>query len=333
MIISLFLLCCSQHTGVAKGSGWLKTAQSWTIVASPDMSEPSDWPLPPEGIRYRLPPQVVESLRHHPLSSGLFPTVIGYYPRAAGHRMRRPHHDDCLLMYCTGGKGHLWMAGQEGRVNVEAGDVVLLPPGVHHAYEADAGNPWTLYWVHFQGRDLGHMLVLLGREAGVQGWGLHWHVGEVPAVMSAFQSLLGARMTGHQFPVALHLSQQLRALLTLLAVRGVHRPTHHGLDLEKLHTWMEAHVREPVSLDDMAAVAGLSRAHLHRCYKQLTGETPLQHFLQIRMQYAAWLLDMSDRPVQAIALELGYEDPLYFSRVFRKVMGVSPSAYRQRAHA
>ena len=294
------------------------------------MSEPSNWPLPPDGIRYRLPPAVVESLRRHPLSAGLYPTVMGYYPRAAQHRMRRPHHDDCLLMYCTEGKGSVWMADHAGAVSVGPGDVVLLPPGVRHAYEADHDDPWTLYWVHFQGTDLGHVLVLLGRETGVQTWGMCWHAGDSASLVAAFQSLLSARTAGQRPLVALHLAQQLRALLTLLAVRGIHEGEAGGLDLDRLHGWMEAHLRDMVRLDDMAAFCGLSRAHLHRRYKALTGETPLQHFLQMKMQYAAYLLDISARPIQSIALELGYDDPLYFSRVFRKIMGQSPSAYRAK---
>ncbi|MFQ5609817.1 MAG: helix-turn-helix domain-containing protein, partial [Woeseiaceae bacterium] len=55
---------------------------------------------------------------------------------------------------------------------------------------------------------------------------------------------------------------------------------------------------------------------------------PMAFFIQLRMRHACRLLDLSDRPVKIVALETGYSDPYYFSRVFKKAMGLSPEKYR-----
>ncbi|MEP1594525.1 MAG: helix-turn-helix transcriptional regulator, partial [Halieaceae bacterium] len=68
--------------------------------------------------------------------------------------------------------------------------------------------------------------------------------------------------------------------------------------------------------------------HFSNRYKKLTGYSPVKHFLNMKMEHACYLLDSSDLSVKAIASQLGYEDPLYFSRIFSKTIGMSPRSYR-----
>ena len=81
-------------------------------------------------------------------------------------------------------------------------------------------------------------------------------------------------------------------------------------------------------LDALAAVAHLSKYHFSSRYKALTGYSPIKHFLHMKIEYACQLLDSSEMSVKAISAELGYPDPLYFSRLFSKTIGMSPRAYR-----
>ena len=90
---------------------------------------------------------------------------MGFYPAARSHRMERQRHDDNLLIYCVDGRGHASTLEWSGQVN--PGDLLLLPQGVAHRYHADPVEPWTIYWIHFQGGSTAVFNQYLGyREGG-----------------------------------------------------------------------------------------------------------------------------------------------------------------------
>lgn len=295
------------------------------------MSQPSSWPLTDDAVRLVLPRFLVDQLAAHPLASDLYPLAFGHYPKARGHRMLRDAHDDCLLLYCTAGSG--WLETDGKREVIAAGTLVLLPPGVAHRYGADDRQPWTIWWCHFTGSALPAVLSHLGL-----GDRRSVAIGPHPAAISDFRALLAVRQTGFALDAYLHAAAQLRALLTFLALkipRGMTRgiePPERAADIDRITAWMREHLERPVELAELAAATSdLSVFHFARRFRAATGVAPIQYFIHLRMEHACRLLDMSDAPVHRIARQLGYDDPYYFSRLFRKVIGVSPSEYRQLA--
>lgn len=288
------------------------------------MSSPSSWPLPASGIRFKTPTFMVEKLARHPLTKDCYPTAMGYYPEAAGHRMERVRHDDNLLLYCTDGRGELHTPHWRG--SVAAGQLMLLPQGLSHTYYADARRPWTLFWVHFQGISTG----VLCQHLGYQEQRPVLNAGVSAGLIGAFNNLMDVRRTGYSSARFVHAANQLRQLLTYLAVEiGVHRGrTQDHFQLEHVQGFMHEHIDRSLSLDELAATARMSKFHFSNRYKQLTGYSPIKHFLHMKMEQACYLLDSSNLSVKAIGANLGYEDPLYFSRVFSKIVGQSPRSYR-----
>jgi AraC-like DNA-binding protein len=84
------------------------------------------------------------------------------------------------------------------------------------------------------------------------------------------------------------------------------------------------------TLDALARDAGLSRSALALRFRAATGDTPLNYLRSLRMQRAMRLLAESARPLESVAAEVGYQDAFGFSRVFKRVVGLSPSAFRRR---
>jgi len=82
-------------------------------------------------------------------------------------------------------------------------------------------------------------------------------------------------------------------------------------------------------LDALAAMANLSRSHYADLFRKQTGYAPMDYFIRMRMHRACQLLDTTELSIKAVATELGYEDPLYFTRAFRAVVEVAPTAYRR----
>ena len=85
-----------------------------------------------------------------------------------------------------------------------------------------------------------------------------------------------------------------------------------------------------INIDDYARECNISVCWFIRCFKQVTGQTPLQYIISLRISNAQMLLETTDYTIAQIAQEVGYDNPLYFSRLFHKQTGVSPNQYRKK---
>jgi AraC-like DNA-binding protein len=92
---------------------------------------------------------------------------------------------------------------------------------------------------------------------------------------------------------------------------------------------LEQRYAEAMTLDDMAAMANLSRYHFIRVFSALTGETPRQRLIAIRLRAAADRLIGTRQPVTELALEVGFNDISHFNAAFRRAFGMSPRAWRR----
>ena len=84
-----------------------------------------------------------------------------------------------------------------------------------------------------------------------------------------------------------------------------------------------------ISVEDAARQAGVSRSYLYRAFQAEFGCSPSAYLTRYRIQRACQLLRHSQLPVGAVAVSVGFEDPFYFSRTFRRETGVSPTEYRE----
>jgi len=298
------------------------------------MSRPSNWPLPPDSVRHVAPRQVQEAMARDPLCRALYPIGMGHYRQARGHRMQRPQHDDHLLLYCCAGEGSLRVGPHaDNELTVRTGDVVMLPSGLAHRYHAQDANPWTVYWVHFLGSHATDYTALFHQHGDSD---VCFQLGVHPALIAEFEQLLASRHGSATRPDLIAACSRLRVILSDIAKRlpTAAQATRRGaINVEELDAFMHQHVAEPLTLDDFAAHCRVSRFHLVKRYRELSGNTPIKRFIDIKMARSCHLLDTTPDPVRDIAAAVGYPDPCYFSRCFKRVMGISPSAYRGRQRA
>ena len=103
------------------------------------------------------------------------------------------------------------------------------------------------------------------------------------------------------------------------------------LRVRQVADYLQQSPERPVSVGALAEMANLSVSHFCALFKRTTGFAPVDYLLHMRIQRACELLDTTDQPIKRIAGEMGFSDALYFSRTFRKVHGISPTAYRSIA--
>lgn len=297
---------------------------SLSTSSSHGHAEPSSWPLSERGQRTVIPPAVLDNIAGHPLCAGCMPHGVGFYPRARGHRMQRRIPADDLLIYCIAGQGILQVDGHEQ--SIDAGDLVLLPNGVAHQYQADPAQPWSIYWVHLGGHDVAQFFDEIAGQPG------HYkvHIGVHSRLAETFQALLVAA-TRVQPEHLVYAANLLRSLLAFAALmRHQHLARHATLDVTRVNSYLQTALDRRLSLDELVdATSTLSRYHFIREYKRQTGQTPMQAFQRIKVSHACYLLDITEESVVQVAARLGYDDPYYFSRLFKKQMGVSPQQYRR----
>ncbi|HVU18488.1 MAG TPA: AraC family transcriptional regulator [Candidatus Didemnitutus sp.] len=275
-----------------------------------------------------LPEPLRAEARAHPLLQGLHVTDAGYFPAAAYHQVKRPGGvPTTLVILCLKGKG--WVRVDNETRPVSPGDLVWLPRGEPHAYGAGAENPWTIVWAHFAGREVdawGELLVGSGSTHPLVCPLPDDRLDEV-----AFEQVHAALERGfavrHQVAAAAALRHSLSVVVQLAySPRGLRSAPERVLaSVEALRRdWQRSH-----RLEELAAAAHMSVAHYSTLFRRQTGFAPIDFLIRQRVQHACRLLDTTLLPVREIAERVGYADPYYFTRCFRRVMGQSPRTYRR----
>ena len=98
--------------------------------------------------------------------------------------------------------------------------------------------------------------------------------------------------------------------------------------VDKAILYMQENIQKNISLQQLSSIYNYSPSRFSALFKQKTGYAPIDYFIQMKMQRASQKLDLSNDSVKAIAIEMGFDDPYYFTRRFTKIIGVSPTKYR-----
>ena len=275
-----------------------------------------------------IPRPILSQAATHPLVRSAYPTDIGWFPNAAHHFRERVNGagQDHLIM-CVAGHGYAVIDGQEA--HLRAGELLIIPRGVPHRYWAAADEPWSTYWVHFLGDDSDYYVGRIPRP----GQPVPIDEAAQKEAVRLFRYCLDALYEGYGMPNMIYAAQSVQHILSLLLYRNQSLPMEQRRksrrsSLDLIVRYMENNLQEPLRLEDFASEAGMSVSHFSELFRVQTGQSPMAYFIHIRMRYACRLLDLSQQPVKAVAAECGYRDPYYFSRVFKKVMGISPDRYR-----
>ncbi len=99
--------------------------------------------------------------------------------------------------------------------------------------------------------------------------------------------------------------------------------------IERSMCYMFEHVHSSLTLEELAQHVHLSKPHFIHLFKQITGYAPIDYYMRLKIQQACQYLDLTEQSVKEVSRSVGIHDPYYFSRVFRKFMGRSPSEYRK----
>lgn len=232
--------------------------------------------------------------------------------------------DHYLIHYVRSGAGY-YKTGDTVYA-LGAGDLFIVYPATPIRYWADNEDPWAYDWVGFNGGEAGYLLrrTDFSRSRPV----LHCTDPRVAQAMRAVTEACGGKLY-HQTRMIGRLYEFLSLLLELAAPAAA--CGEDGYDYVGGATrFIARNYAAPIDVSTVAQNIGVSRSHLYRVFMRSMGVTPGEYLTHFRISQSCELLAGGSLPIGAVANSVGYEDPLYFSRVFRRVMGESPRQWAAR---
>lgn len=234
--------------------------------------------------------------------------------------IRRPASSVSCLETVTAGTGVVRLDGREYRL--EAGDSYLLPEGHDHVYFADRDNPWEKIWVNFGGEFSRALLRMWGLEGTCVFRGL-----DLSDLLLKLQTFSGAHDTQFAAEQCTGLMMQAFARMSASLLSPDAAPLSPA---RQLQLYIEQHATEPLRVEQLAAQIGLSPSQAQRVFHAKTGIPLYRYVLDRKIGIACQLLRETGMPVREIAAYLSFDDEFYFSGLFRRKVGVSPSQYRTK---
>ena len=275
-----------------------------------------------------IPRPILSEARRHPLVRGLFPTDIGWYPKARYHyRDRINGAPEDHLMMCLDGHGYVVV--NDKKAHLRAGELLIIPRNCKHTYWAAEDEPWSIYWMHFRGEDSSYYLDRIPQFAEP----VAFDESARAEAVRLFRDCLETLEDGYALPTLIYAAQSAKHILSVLLFRNSALPMKLRTQSQRLNCdavieYMRSRLHESVRLEEFASQAGLSVSHFSEMFRDQVHQSPMSYFTQLKIRAACRLLDFSGKSVKVVALETGYSDPYYFSRVFKKIMGISPDKYR-----
>ena len=264
----------------------------------------------------------------NPIIAGAYITDIGYYPKARYHYRERAHgSEQHILLYCQEGKGTAVINGEEYQLN--PGEFMVIPKGIPHHYAADEITPWTLYWIHFKGDIItGLFYNFISKNGNYKGY-----VDHNDTRTHLFEDLYLNLEMGYSNENLCYVNLCLLHFLSSFLFTENYNFGDKKQTIDTVNIsigFMQKNIDKMLTLKEMAEWVNLSRSHFSFVFKKKTGFSPLEYFNHLKVQKACQYLLFTDLRIKEIADKLGIEDPYYFTRMFTKLMGMSPGTYRTK---
>lgn len=248
----------------------------------------------------------------------------GYQQCSGGHSWGPAVRDYYLIHLVVSGKGVYTVKGEEHHIS--AGNAFIIRPQTLVSYSADEENPWEYYWVGFNGADAARLIDLsvVDEDNPV----ITFTEQETEDIKKAFLNIYSNFGTS-PFQEMATVSKLFEAfsLIIKAAPKNNTDSSSARLYIKNAIKYIQRNFSDNIDVSDIANHIGLSRSHLYRIFISQLSMSPNEYLTQYRINQACVLLRTSDLSIGEIASSVGFDDQLYFSRVFKKLKGIPPSHY------
>ena len=249
----------------------------------------------------------------------------GYLKSLKPHLGQRSGLDSYLYLIVLSGSGTISYDGVSYEVSAQ--DCFLLDCRRSYSHLSSSEDPWELMWLHFNGPEAqSYFQYTVNKNSHCFRTIYLSHITE------AIQRLILLHSNSLE-SADLEASYLITQILTL-SVLGCERQTSSNSSMQEklrqIHTYLNEHFREPITLDLLSERFFISKYHLAREFKKEYSQTIIQYLLGHRINYAKELLRFTDLSISEIARQCGIRDVNYFNKVFRKIEGGTASEFRKK---
>ncbi len=249
------------------------------------------------------------------------------HPRLPTYRPRG--RIDYQLLYVASGCAHFHFGNEANETVVTAGNMVLYRPKEFQKYEYYGSEHAEVYWIHFTGNNVKNIL----RSYGITDDMRVFYVGaslEFERIFKRAISELQRCQPDYQELLVLLLRQLFIRIHRQVTKEQKTANEYLDGEMDLAAQYFNDNYYTDIHIEDYAASRGMSVSWFIRNFRQYTGATPMQYIVSIRITNAQMLLETTSYTISEISRIVGYDNPLYFSRLFHKQKGTSPSEYRKR---
>jgi AraC-like DNA-binding protein len=269
--------------------------------------------------------KTLRRIKHNPLINRLYITDIGYYPHAVHHyRRRKEGISENILIYCISGSGTIQVDGLS--CFIEPSSYFVIPAYKPHIYHASAKTPWSIYWLHFGGEKGNRFKEFFGRPTAIKP-DTSTRINDRINLFNEILTSLELGFSKENIEFANLLLNSLLASFFYVETYRASKGYQSNNSVDKAIFFMQENLNKCMKIGDIANHVQLSESHLSKIFRNKTGTSPIDYFINLKMQEAIRLLTNKSFRVKEVAFFLGYDDPFYFSRLFKKHIGTSPGTF------
>lgn len=270
-----------------------------------------------------LSPEQKGKILNNPFFRNLFPTAIGYFPNARNHdRSRKNGVSEYILLYCLNGEG--WISINKKTIKLTPNTGFIIPENTAHKYGSSLNAPWSIYWVHFSGS---YAETFYNRFCKAQYESVKIAFDQTRiTLLNTIIKLLDSNLNDEKTELA-HF--KLIGFLSSLCYSDVLEQSNTEDRINRSIIFMKENLSSVLTIDQLAAQAHYSVSRYSELFRQRTGYAPIQYFIRLKIHKSCEYLYFGNMNIKEICKEVGFEDPYYFSRMFKKQIGMAPMLYRK----
>jgi len=269
--------------------------------------------------------KLLKKIKSNNLINGLYITDIGFYPHAKNHfRKRENGIKENILIYCIDGQGSIQI--KEQKYKITANSYFVIPCREPHIYWASETSPWSIYWLHFGGAKSSFFEKSFSQVIPVEPSSSS----RIDDRIKLFNEILTVLELGFSNENVDFANLCLNSLLasffyldTYMSVKGFQSSD----PVDRSIFFMQENINKCIKIKDIADHVKLSESHFSKIFKSRTGTSPVDYFINLKMQEAIRLLTNQSLRIKEVAYILGYDDQYYFSRIFTSHIGASPTTF------
>lgn len=233
--------------------------------------------------------------------------------------------DNYQLLYISKGRGW-YHETPEKRIEIKSGTTLIIPPYTWHSYYPDKKSGWQEYWIGFRGShvDSRYNNGFFNSDKIIHPIGLREHI--VDLYKEALE-IACKEKTGYQQILA-SISNSILAYVIYYDSNDGATKDSVAEKMDQARTIMRESMLTGITPEEVAEKINMSYSWFRKTFKEYTNVSPAHYITQLKLQKAKMMLLNSSMSIKEIAFYLNYEDTAYFSAIFKKYVGCSPSEYK-----